>query len=259
MRKRHAVTLIVALSLPVFATEPEAPAPPPPARDAERKVENQPQPVAQPKLEPKKKGARFVQRRLARPFAGEGTPLVVSQTGALKTVRPADRTFEFEPGAPVRSLWPDADTAWLVRDLDGDGAIRSGRELFGSWTVTASTRPENGFAALAELDEDGDGFVTARDAHFGELRLWFDRDGDRSSNPSELVTLASGTRLPVRFARELRCLDRARAACTDERAQFDDGRWLLDLHLKLEASPTLVGAGVAARFGSASQQREARE
>lgn len=237
MRIRHALTVLaVAVSFPAFATDPQPIEPPaPPPKEVAR--ENQPTPLSQPKVEPKKKGSRFVQRRLARPFAGDGTPLVISKTEKI-SVRAADRTFEFEPGSAVLSAWPDANTAWLVRDLDHDGRITSGRELFGSWTLTDTQNwPENGFEALAALDDDHDGFVTAKDTHFAELRLWFDKDGDRKTDDGELVSLLSTTRLPVKFEVELSCTDRNRTACTYERAKLDDGTWLLDLHLELRVPP----------------------
>lgn len=232
MTIRHALTLLaVASAFPAFAAEP--PAPPP-------KIvrENQPTPLSQPKREPKKKGSRFVQRRLARPFAGQGTPLIISKTEKI-SVRQADRTFEFEPGSAVLSAWPDANTAWLVRDLDHDGRITSGRELFGSFTlIDAQERPENGFEALAALDDDRDGYVTIKDVHFGELQLWFDQDGDRRTDDGELVALTSAMRLPVTFEVELNCTDRNRTACTYERAKLDDGTWLLDLWLEMRVPPT---------------------
>lgn len=235
MRSRHALTLAIALSSPVFATDPQPPPPSAPPQPQNVVRENQPTPLARPNKEKKKKGSRFVQRRLARPFAGEGTPLIVSETERV-TLRPVgDATFEFEPGSPVRSAWPDAKTAWLVRDLRNDGQIASGRELFGSFTLVGGTarRAEQGFEALAALDDDGDGFVSARDAAFDELRLWFDRDGDRAASPGELEPLGASTRLPTRFERVLR--RDAAGNATLERARLDDGRWLLDLHLVLSA------------------------
>ena len=222
MRARDALMLASLMSLPVLAVEPvRAPAPAPIVR------ENTPPPLVKPPKPPHKSNPRFVQRRLARPSAGEGTPLVLSRTKDL-ALRPASVRFEFEPGQSVYSAWPDATTAWLVRDLDGDGQVSSGRELFGSFTLLGDRRALNGFEALAALDADGDGLVTPRDPAYGSLQLWFDRDGDRCVQKGELEAL-DGRELPVTFTVEVRC--DASGNCGRERAKVGDG-WLVDLHLK---------------------------
>lgn len=77
-------------------------------------------------------------------------------------------------------------------DLDGDGRITSGRELFGTYTEQPAGGRPNGFLALRLLDADGDGRVTAADPRFADLRLWVDADHDGVSRPEELRTLASG-------------------------------------------------------------------
>lgn len=50
-------------------------------------------------------------------------------------------------GLPERIAWTpaDAEVAFLALDRDGDGAITSGKELFGNYTLPGST---NGFDAL---------------------------------------------------------------------------------------------------------------
>lgn len=53
----------------------------------------------------------------------------------------------------------------LALDRNGNGSIDSGRELFGPVTG-------NGFAELAALDVDGNGWVDGADAGFGSLMLW---------------------------------------------------------------------------------------
>lgn len=216
------------LSLPAWATDLSKK----PAVNEVR--ENAPLPLVKPPKPPRVKGAspRFVQRRLGRPSAGEGTPLVFSRTQDL-ALRPASGRFEFEPGQPVFSAWPDAQTAWLVRDLDDDGQITSGRELFGSFTRVGDRRAANGFGALAALDADGDGFVSPKDPAHATLQLWFDRDGDRRVGPGELERLAERA-LPVRYTIDVRC--DAQGNCGRERSEWGDG-WLIDLHLKLQSSP----------------------
>ncbi len=145
----------------------------------------------------------------------------------------ATGSFEFEPGSPRYTAWPDAASAWLVRDLNGDGLVSSGRELFGSFTVLPSGRlAKNGFEALAALDSDGDHVVTVSDAAYGELRLWFDRDGDRRVGPDELQAL-SGQALPIAYELNAQGFEAAPV----------ENAWLVDLHVTLLERPVhLVGA-----------------
>ena len=103
-------------------------------------------------------------------------------------------------GLPEPVSWTQAGSgaAWLVLDLDGDGAITTGAELFGV-EVEASRRgkPTGGksaFTLLAAYDDpanggNGDGLISAADAVFGQLRLWIDQDHDGVSQPDELMPL----------------------------------------------------------------------
>ena len=47
----------------------------------------------------------------------------------------------------------------------------------------------NGFAALAELDKNGDGVLDANDAAFAALRVWRDANSDGKVGEGELLTL----------------------------------------------------------------------
>ena len=78
----------------------------------------------------------------------------------------------------------------LVLDLDGDGLISGDQELFGDKTVLASgEKAADGFAALADLDGNGDGKIDASDANFANIRVWRDANGDGYSHADELYTL----------------------------------------------------------------------
>lgn len=90
-------------------------------------------------------------------------------------------------GFAERSGWVGSDDGLLVRDLDGDGRITSGRELFGSETLLPDgTRAANGFEALAALDGSGDGFVDQLDSAFGQMKIWRDADSDGQVDDGEL-------------------------------------------------------------------------
>jgi hypothetical protein len=121
----------------------------------------------------------------------------------------------------VSTDWPTAATPWLALDRDGSGTIDSGAELFGSATRLASGDfARHGFEALAELDDDGDGALTARDAAFAHLTIWSDANADRVSQPSELRPLAEAgvTALSLQMTVEPRC--DARNNCERERSAF---------------------------------------
>jgi len=122
--------------------------------------------------------------------------------------------------ASLRTDWVSAETPWLAMDRDGNGRIDDGRELFGSMTqLPAGGRALNGFAALAALDDDHDGQITARDAAFEHLVLWRDADQDRRSSPGELVAAKDAGLLAIRLDYDVapRCQS---GDCEVERATF---------------------------------------
>jgi hypothetical protein len=146
-----------------------------------------------------------------------GTPLVVAFDD-----RPVEYTidvgFALVPGAPRATDWPTAVTPWIALDRDGDGAIRSGAELFGSATpLPDGSIAADGFAALAALDANHDGVIDRRDPAFASLLLWRDRDGDGASTPSELSPLAAEIdAISLEAADAPRCT--ARLDCERERS-----------------------------------------
>lgn len=150
------------------------------------------------------------------------TPLVlVWDERAVEFSSAQTATFDLSGmGMSHGSDWPTAATPWLALDRDGDGAITSGEELFGSATVLASgVRAQNGFDALSELDENHDGLVSAADARFGELLVWSDADGDRTSSTSELSR--AGARLvSIELGHEVSARCDTRGNCEGERSRF---------------------------------------
>jgi hypothetical protein len=118
--------------------------------------------------------------------------------------------------------WPTAATPWLVRDVDGNGTIEDGTELFGSGTqLRSGARATNGFEALAELDGNNDGQVDGNDAEYEQLMLWYDDDADRRVDGGELLTLtqAGVSTLQTRNQVLPACDDRGN--CGRERAAFE--------------------------------------
>ena len=94
-------------------------------------------------------------------------------------------------GLAENTAWVDAQDGLLVRDLDADGQISSGRELFGNHTLLHNgAQAANGFEALAELDDNADGVVDANDALFASLKVWKDANSNGVTDAGELLTLA---------------------------------------------------------------------
>ncbi len=90
-----------------------------------------------------------------------------------------------------QTAWTEAgsDAAFLARDIDGDGLITSGKELFGDHTFPVL---KNGFEALAFAAQQSNGWIMGRgsvtedDPLFFELLLWTDSNHNGISEQSEL-------------------------------------------------------------------------
>lgn len=72
---------------------------------------------------------------------------------------------------------PATGSALLFDDRNGNGLADDGSELFGP-------RTGNGFAELARLDDDGNGWIDERDTAFTRLKLWqIDAQGQTDIQP----------------------------------------------------------------------------
>jgi hypothetical protein len=151
------------------------------------------------------------------------TPLVLSFDGAPIELAASSATFDVvAAGECLDSDWPVAANPWLAIDLDKNGFIDAGHELFGSGTTLPSgERARTGFAALAALDSNLDGIIDAQDARFDELLLWRDEDADKLSMPWELSGLADEgiERIELDFTVREQC--DARGNCGRERSRFE--------------------------------------
>lgn len=149
------------------------------------------------------------------------TPLVVELDGPTTFAPATASAFDMSTDGSCQSTdWPSSP--WLALDRDGDGIISSGAELFGSATkMSTGGHAEHGFAALAELDDDNDGRITAADRAFADLVLWSDLDADRRGVSAELRPLASANLVAIDlgFARRTSC--DAHGNCGRERASFE--------------------------------------
>lgn len=107
-------------------------------------------------------------------------PLVVNLSGNGAEV--TDQKFFFDIDADgteeeISSL--GSGSGYLALDLNGNGVIDDGSELFG-------TASGNGFADLAAYDRDKNGWIDEADEIFSKLRIWvINEDGN-----NELLSLA---------------------------------------------------------------------
>jgi hypothetical protein len=137
---------------------------------------------------------------------GYGTPLIINFDGRGLALSGPERGVRFDllaTGAAQKTGWvaKPASDMFLVRDVDGDGAIEGGAELFGNRTMGPDGKTSaNGFDALAKFDENRDGVIDAQDPVWAELRLWSDADGDGRTRSGELRSLASMKVAAIRLA-----------------------------------------------------------
>ena len=93
-------------------------------------------------------------------------------------------------GVKTGTGWVKPDDGWLVLDLNGNGTIDSGRELFGVDTLKCSGQlAKDGFDAIKDLDDNKDGKIDSADSVFANLRIWRDLNQDGISQVGELTTL----------------------------------------------------------------------
>ena len=149
-----------------------------------------------PLLDPERDAAEIAelrtrQKNLAERPARAITPVVIplaDDTPADAIAAPHARiAFDADgSGRRRRWTWISPAAGWLVHDPDGRGEITSALQWFGS--VTFWLFWQNGFEALAALDDDGDGELAGDEMR--HLAIWQDRNSDGVSNAGEVQPLA---------------------------------------------------------------------
>jgi hypothetical protein len=152
------------------------------------------------------------------------TPLVLSfEVGKPIEMQTSVSAFDIAGvGECLDSDWPSAATPWLAVDLDRNGFIDAGHELFGSGTILESSQhAQNGFVALAPFDGNHDGRITAADPRFAELLVWRDEDADKRSLPYELTSLAEAGVQTIELDYHVLEQCDERGNCGRERSRFE--------------------------------------
>ncbi|MBI5092503.1 MAG: hypothetical protein HZB26_08675 [Candidatus Hydrogenedentes bacterium] len=86
-------------------------------------------------------------------------------------------------GQLVNTAFVNGGDAFLALDRNGNGAIDSGKELFGD-----QNGAKNGYEELRKLDTNGDGVIDAADRDFNKLALFKD-NGNGKTEAGELLSL----------------------------------------------------------------------
>lgn len=112
-------------------------------------------------------------------------PLVINFTGNAAQL--TQTTFKFDLDADGKTdnmRFVSPGSGFLALDKNGDGKVNDGRELFGATSG-------NGFADLAQYDDDGNGWIDEKDAVFNQLRIW-SRNGNGNDQLLGLAKMGVG-------------------------------------------------------------------
>lgn len=93
-------------------------------------------------------------------------------------------------GIATATGWVDKEDGLLVRDINKDGQITNGTELFGDNTILQNgQKATNGMTALADLDTNQDGIIDKHDTAFAELKVWQDKNSDGISQANKWTNI----------------------------------------------------------------------
>jgi tetratricopeptide (TPR) repeat protein len=126
-------------------------------------------------------------KALPRPITPIAIPLVDGITPVRIVDLDAQVPFDAD-GTGLRRAWTwiSPDAAWLVYDPARDGRVTSALQWFGNVSFWLSWN--NGYEALAALDDDRDGELRGQELR--HLALWRDADSDGTADPGEVRPLA---------------------------------------------------------------------
>ena len=121
------------------------------------------------------------------------SPIVIDLNGdGIKTLPLSKRNY-FDlnnDGFAERTGWVDRNDGLLALDLNGNGKIDNGTELFGNNTLLPDgTTAAHGYEALAQYDSNHDGLIDKRDSIWEKLRIWRDANSDTRTGEGELHKL----------------------------------------------------------------------
>ncbi|WP_306423178.1 calcium-binding protein, partial [Acinetobacter sp. YH12086] len=90
-------------------------------------------------------------------------------------------------GFAEKTSWVASQDGFVVLDLNENGEIDNGGELFGTDTLLANgEKAVDGFEALAQYDNNKDKIIDENDDIYQSLKIWKDANGDGISQQNEL-------------------------------------------------------------------------
>ncbi|AOO64214.1 Ig-like domain-containing protein [Sulfurospirillum halorespirans] len=140
--------------------------------------------------------------------SGEYTPpIVLDLNGNLTTsiaLESSDVYFDYDgDGVKEKTAWIESGDAMLSMDLNGDGLINNGSELFGNYTKLADgSLASDGYAALAQYDSNHDNIIDANDSAFASLKIWKDLNQNGITDAGELTSLQLSNISSIHLSRE---------------------------------------------------------
>jgi len=157
----------------------------------------------------------YVERNSIRIRAGDALkdPLIINFDGTAARLGSRSFGFDIDADGTDESL-PDlaAGKGYLAIDLNSDGKINDGHELFGP-------KSGNGFSELSRYDDDGNGWIDENDNAFSWLSvLSFDETGAQvikgiaSLGIGAISTASSSTRFDIKDQMNGDLLGRVRAS-----------------------------------------------
>ncbi|NGN98450.1 tandem-95 repeat protein, partial [Grimontia sp. S25] len=122
------------------------------------------------------------------------TPIILDLDGdGIETSDVTENPVAFDydgDGQAVNTGWVSGGDGLLVHDINQDGEINDGSELFGSNTeLQDGTTATDGYEALAQHDTNLDGVIDQSDAIYSELGVWVDKNMDGKTDEGELLSL----------------------------------------------------------------------
>jgi len=153
----------------------------------------------------------------------DADPLVLDLDGDGVELTDAANSHQFDvsgSGTAVSVPFPTAGDAFLAVDRNANGAIDSGKELFGDQHGAA-----HGFAELAKYDQNLDAMIDVQDAIFEQLLLFGDLDGDGEVRSDEFTSLrqAGISAIDLRYDEVARQLSDGNRITQSSRFIRDDG------------------------------------
>lgn len=107
-------------------------------------------------------------------------PLVINYAGPAADLTSTKFSFDIDSDGEDNSIsFVKSGSGLLALDLNSDGIVNNGGELFGPSTG-------NGFSELAAYDEDGNNWIDEKDSVFSKLKIW-SKDAEGNDSFSSLL------------------------------------------------------------------------